>query len=375
MRFYLSNQDNPVNKNHELWNQPLPVSRQAGPPSDDGLSTMVLTYGEYFSAVETFIDTCPEYFSNLKEPSPDNVSVFLEKHGAFYHPSRITASMGSRMNEVVLNVAFSETGREYLENEYKTLKSLGKKYAYPFLPKVYACREIGVDTSRTVSMFMGEWFSAYHEFHVSDLSIDNSRYIRVWDPIDKRIFVSTNQGRSIYEQAAMILTACYDIETFEQIASWHHAAGDFVVNLGVPDAPRVKLVTVRRYAPLLEAVENTAEAILNGLLLFLLNLSIHMRLDRLDGVDDICWIDDFVVEGTLTGFFKGLELQLIGSLIPEGLSEYFKLFLTDMAADDLLGLFVSIANRMPPGSSDFQVIQPHLEGHADAFFRGIQTLK
>ena len=87
MRFYLSNQDNPVNKNHTLWNQPLPVSRQAGPPSDDGLSTMVLTYGEYFSAVETFINTCPEYFSNLKEPSPDNVSVFLEKHGAFYHPA------------------------------------------------------------------------------------------------------------------------------------------------------------------------------------------------------------------------------------------------------------------------------------------------
>ena len=173
----------------------------------------------------------------------------------------------------------------------------------------------------------------------------------------------------------MILTACYDIETFEQISAWHHAAGDFVVNLGDPDAPHVKLVTVRRYAPLLEAVDNTAEAILNGLLLFLLNLSIHMRLDRLDGVNDICWIDDVAVEGTLTGFFKGLDLQLKGSRIPEGFSDYFKLFLTEMAAEDLLDLFVSMANRLPPGSPDLQVIQPHLEGHADAFFRGIRTLK
>ena len=114
---------------------------------------------------------------------------------------------------------------------------------------------------------------------------------------------------------------------------------------------------------------------MNGLLLFLLNLSIHMRLDRLDGVNNVCWIDDVAVEGTLTGFFKGLELQLKNSRIPEGFSDYFKLYLTEMAAEDLLDLFVSIVNRLPPGSSDLRVIHPHLGRHADAFFRGIRTLK
>ncbi|HHE73963.1 MAG: hypothetical protein DRH90_23180 [Deltaproteobacteria bacterium] len=374
MRFYVSNQDNPADRNRELWKKPLPVSRQGGPLLDDGLTKKVLTYGEYFSAVEAFIHTCPEYISNVKGPSPDNVSVYLEKHGAFYHPSRITVSRGSRMDEYVLNVAFSKTGREYLENEYETLKMLEKKYGYSFLPKVYACREIAVDLSRTVSMFMGEWFSAYHEFHVSDIKKDNSRHIRVWDSANNRVFMTTDQGRSIYEQAAMILTACYDIQTFEQISAWHHAAGDFVVNLDEQGTPYVKLVTVRRYAPLLNVVENNAEAVLNGLLLFLLNMSIHMRLDRLDGVKDLCWIDDFIVAGSLEGFFSGLAFQQKNERIPMGFSEYFKSFLTEITAAEMRALFVSIGENLPSGSPDLPVIQPHLQRHADAFFRQIRTL-
>ena len=374
MRYYLSNQGNPLDKNHELWKKPLPASRQGDPLPDEGSPEKGLTYGQYFSAVKAFVESCPDLFTRVDDPSLDNVSVFLEKHGAFYHPSRIAIGRGSQVDEYVLNVAFSKPGRQYLENEYNTLKMLEDKYAYAFLPKVFACQEIPTGTCGPVSMFLGEWFSAYHEFHVSDITPDIPIGIRVWDYADKCVLLTTDQARSVYEQATMILTACYDIQTFEQISAWHHAAGDFVVNLDEQGRPHVKLVTVRRYSPLLNVTENSAEAVLNGLLLFLLNMSIRMRLDRLDGVKDVCWIDDVVVEGTLTGFFKGLELQLQNSRIPEGFCEYFKSFLAEIPAQEMLDLFVSLADSLPSDSPDLPIIQTHLERHADAFFHQIQTL-
>ncbi|MEN8244901.1 MAG: hypothetical protein ABFS43_08375 [Thermodesulfobacteriota bacterium] len=374
MRYFLSNQGNPVDKNHELWKKPLPASRQGNPLPDEGSPEKGLTYGQYFSAVKAFVESCPDLFARVNDPCLDNVSIFLEKHGAFYHPSRIAIGRGSQVDEYVLNVAFSEPGRQCLENEYNTLKMLEDKYAYAFLPKMFACREIPVGSAKIASMFTGEWFGSYHEFHVSRIQQQDSGNVRVWDPADAGCFLSKDQACHLYAQAAMILTACYDIQTFEQISSWHHAAGDFVVNLDEQGTPHVKLVTVRRYTPLLNVTENSAEAVLNGLLLFLLNMSIHIRLDRLDGVKDVCWIDDVVVEGTLTGFFKGLALQLQNSRIPEGFCEYFKSFLTEIAAEEMLDLFVSLADSLPSDSPDLPLIQSHLERHADAFFHQIRTL-
>ena len=373
MRFYLSDQSTPVNENHDLWKKPLPVARQGNPLPKDGAPGRDLTYGQYFSAVESFVRAGPEVFGNGNGPFPDNVSVFLEKHGAFYHPSRVTVGRECHVDEYVLNVAFSELGRQYLVDEYTTLKRLKDKYGYSFLPTVYACREIRVDTSRTVSMFMGEWFSAFHEFHVSAMDTDNARRIRVWDANDNRFFMSTGQKRSVYEQAAMILTACYDIQTFEQISAWHHAAGDFVVKLDEQGRPHVKLVTVRRYAPLLETAENTAEAVLNGLLLFLMNLSLHMRLDRRDGVNEICWMDDCIVGATLKGFFQGLTLQLKKQRIPDGFIAYYKSFLSEMELETVQALFMAIASRLPAGSADTPIIQSQLKRHIDTFYQTLRS--
>lgn len=373
MQFYLSNQADPLDRNHALWNRSLPVSRTGGLAPDAGLEKRVLTYGEYFSAVDTFVRTCPQYFSDVNDPSFENVAVRLEKHGAFYHPSRISVSSGNRADDYVLNLAFSNTGREFLKNEYQILKRLEKKYGYPFLPKMFAFQELDVDASRSVNMFMGEWFGSYHEFHVSMNQKKGPGRVRVWDPCDEACFLSREQAGRVYAQAARLLTACYDIETFEHISSWHHAAGDFVVNLGNPEAPRVKLVTVRRYGPLLERVDPTAEAILNGLLLFLLNLSIHMRLDRLDGVHDICWLDDFIVEASLTGFYQGLELHVQAHRIPDDFPEHFKSFMADISMEAVRGLFAAVADRLPGGSPDTTAVRSNIEKHAEAFHRSLRS--
>lgn len=241
------------------------------------------------------------------------------------------------------------------------------------MPRVYACQAIAVDDARTLNMFLGEWFASCREFHVSKTSDRNINGIRVWDPENEHVFLSPEQAQAVYEQAAMILTACYNLETFEQISAWHHAAGDFVVTFDEQRMPQVKLVTIRDYTPMLAVAEESAEAVLNGLLLFLLSMSIHMRLDRLDGVGEMVWIDDVALEGTLAGFFKGLELQLQGDRIPAGFIDYIKTFLTAIPAADIRELFVAMADRLPPDAPDLPIINAHLEGHADAFCRMMQT--
>jgi len=373
VQFFLSDQDHAINPDDGLWNKSLPMTRHGGLPSDDQPAEYNLTYGEYFSAVKAFFSDNPEDMITQRVVAADRLSVYLEKHGAFYHPSRVVVSKENGQSEYVLNVAVSKAGKRHLKNEYSILKMLEKKYAYPFLPSVFACRDIAVDDSRAVSMFMGEWFGSYHEFHFSEKYQDSTRAIRVWDPDDDGCFLSTEKACSVFEQATAILTACYDIQTFERVSAWHHAAGDFVVNLKEPSMPSVKLVTVRQYAPLFTQAEENAEAVLNGLLLFLLNLSIHMRLDRLDGVGEICWIDRFALEGTLTGFLNGLEIQLGNDRLPSEFVDYFKSFLSEIPAEDIQSLFAGVAGRLNPALPEIPVIQSHLKAHADSFYNTIKT--
>ncbi|MCG6910385.1 MAG: hypothetical protein LJE94_09725 [Deltaproteobacteria bacterium] len=350
------------------------MTRHSGPSSARQPAPDSLTYGEYFEVVESFLVDNVDKTVSARIASTEQLEVHLEKHGAFYHPSRIVEPNENRKAQYVLNVAASTIGKAYLRNEFRILQMLEKKYAYPFLPRVFACRETAISESRSVSLFLGEWFESHHEFHVSKIKQTGSSGIRLWDPANDHCFLSIDEARSAFRQAAMILTACYDVETFEQVFAWHHAAGDFVVNLSANREPLVKLVTVRRYAPLVVAANDDSEAMLDALLLFLFNMSMHMRIDRLDGVGELCWIDDFVVPATLEGFYKGLALQHLNRRIPEKFAGYFRSYLAKMTAGDMLDLFASMAARQPPDSPDTPLVASHAERHAEAFFNAVRTV-
>ena len=62
---------------------------------------------------------------------------------------------------------------------------------------------------------------------------------------------------------------------------------------------------------------------LQALLIFFLNLSIRMRLDRYDGVGDIVWADGLVVQSTLDGFFEGLALKPSVASMPDSIDKCF----------------------------------------------------
>ncbi|MCP4369725.1 MAG: hypothetical protein GY797_16670, partial [Deltaproteobacteria bacterium] len=216
------------------------------------------SYGDYFKSARSFISAsgCKIIITALSEATNQTikssdikrVNIFQEKHGEFYHPARIETIVGEKKFWFVLNVAVSETGRNCMKREYELLQILSSKFKNSYIPDVYGEDEICLNNNLNVGMFLGQWFENYHEFHLSNEHADSGKKILVWDPACGGFFLSRSQTRKLYRQAAMILTLYYDIETFNQIFPWHHAAGDFVIRIKDNEID-LKLITVRKYAP------------------------------------------------------------------------------------------------------------------------------
>ena len=299
---------------------------------------------------------------------------FILKHGAFYHPGRVAVSFNGRHFNLVLNVAVSGTGKTYLKNDIKNLGRLNQQFPYHFLPDVYDCGSVPIDPSREAALFLGEWFDGYSEFHASHGKNRERVAMKVWDPQLGAYTLSRSQAAGIFERAAEILTAYYNIETYEQIFSWHHAAGDFIVKFTRDDV-RAKLVTVRRYEPIIEEHQTDPELAVHALLIFLLNMSIRMRMDRMDGTGNLVWLEDDAVQGTLKGFFKGLELKERHGLLPAGVGGSFKKYLLQISKTEIKNYFDSIVNRLLPEDPEFPIIKTHISAHAGMFCRKLAALQ
>ena len=222
-------------------------------------------------------------------------------------------------------------------------------------------------------MFLGEWLEGYHEFHLSGEPAEMNSRLVVWDPVKGAHPLSKQQRIDIYRQIALILTAYYDLETFEQIFSWHNAAGDFIVKT---DGGQIdlRLITVRKYAPLFADVSGDADTILQALLIFWLNLSIRIRLDRLDGVGEFGCADDDMVDAALNGFFDGLALQVRFGRIPKELPDLFAGYLKALASDDRDTLLEGVVGRLNGHPSEKALIRKHLKRHGEKMTQAIDRL-
>ncbi|MBC8200242.1 MAG: hypothetical protein H8E80_09420 [Desulfobacteraceae bacterium] len=380
-KYFLSDTTNPVQKESKIWSAPLPTTRKQ-PQKVTGIS---ITYGDYFSAVHSFLEqnrfeilTSAFSKSINRQIIPEEIRVCLVKHGEFYHPSLIEVVMNKESYKFVLNVAISATGRDCIEREYSCLKRLGNDFSFSSIPEVYGYGKACVKESRhTLSMFLGKWFEGFNEFHISHDKTDNKHKILVWDSEKGNFFLSPDNTLELYRQAAMILTCYYNIETFEQIFPWHHAAGDFVIRLRNNKA-ELKLITARQYAPMFakkeedEDTDRDVEMIPEALLVFLLNLSIRMRLDRLNGVGDIVWSDDIAVQGTLKGFFQGLRRKDSTGLFSDSCDTYFHDYLLSSCTEkDFYDLSLAIVNSYNPLAPEIPVIRQNIKKHAEVLFDAV----
>jgi hypothetical protein len=381
--YYLYNLNTPVRQENPAWRQPLPLSRHlCGENAGNSISQ-----GDYFLAIRHFLETNDfETVSTAlgqclnKRVKPADITdmrVCLAKHGEFYHPARVEVAAGAQSASFVLNVAVSDAGLRTIHEEYRSLKFLNDEFAHSFIPRVYGYGEIETAGNQKLALFLGDWLEGYHEFHLCADPSGSAVHVRLWGGQMRRSVLSTARQTEIYRQAARILAYYYNVETFEQIFAWHHAAGDFIARVE-EDAVDLKLIAVRRYAPLLKqqnALEvggADVEMMLQTLLLFFLNLSIRMRLDRLDGVGDIVWADPFAVIATLEGFFEGLALKPSIPSLPDAIDRCFAYFLSVSSQEDLGDLCRAVADTFDRRAPETVVVRQNLEAHITSLTRSIQ---
>jgi hypothetical protein len=288
-----------------------------GPQDSDAESD--LRYGPYLASVRHLLmqRDCEKILASLafrlgrivELAEIEWIEIRTEKHGAYYHVARADLNVAGNIVPFAVNVAVSDEAKSVLQRDFSLLRKLGRRSQHQCLPQVYfkgAGRYRESDKGiRWLHMFVAEWFSGYYEFHLHLDRKDRSYRVLLWDFDHDSCYLSREQSLELYRQAARILTLYYDWSSFKQIYPWHHAAGDFVVKV---EKGRVdlRLITVRGYEPVVDFKSRKRAAKSLALILFFLQLTIQMRLDRLDGVGDVVWAEDYCLEGTVAGFFEGL---------------------------------------------------------------------
>lgn len=142
----------------------------------------------------------------------------------------------------------------------------------------------------------------------------------------------------------------------------------------------LRLVTVRRYAAIFEKQKNIRAApvdpqqILQALLIFFLRLSIHMRLDRLDGIGEMVWSDSIAVEATLIGFLEALSMKPDVPSLPDSPLACFIAYLASCTEEDLIDLTAAIVNRFNPQMPGLTVVQKNMRRHAETLYTSFQQI-
>jgi hypothetical protein len=378
----------PVSPALPIWESPLPSSRHHFKKHHEKPSQQfLLSHGDYFLAVRTFLEenhfkTLTVALSQLlSEPISlkdiNSIRITLMKHGEFYHPSQITVETTGAAVALVLNAAISPLGLETMDREFACLARLSHGESTPLVPRIFGKGAVPISGKQHITMFLGEWFSDYHEFHLS-VDASGAQNICVWDENRSHFYLNEPETYALYHEATKILSIYYNLATYEQIFPWHHAAGDFVVK--VTDRQlSIRMITVRQYAPIfipdkLNQAALYEDDMMAGLLIYLLGLSIRMRLDRLDGIGEVAWADDPAVVGIWTGFLSGLASnKFLPPAIKNPLGN-FESYMSQCNETQLHNLATTLINTFHPDAPEIPVILKHLEQHVAVLCDTISTI-
>jgi hypothetical protein len=310
-----------------------------------------LTLSDYFSCMERFVCRDNGQLLNrlLHEHLPaclpfnglKKITITSDKHGALYHIARVTLQTADATGTLAMIAAVEEKSRESLQREFLRLGDLNEKRTPSYLPAVYCQGHEQCSTpagTATIAFVLGQWLSGFHEWHLAIDPTDRREKIRLWDSGACDRFLADREARKLIRQAAAILTHYYDCRTFEQIRAWHHAAGDFVARCQ-DGRVEVRLITVRDYGPPTGFPAATGTNMETGLVMFLLNLTLRMRLDRLDGVGAPAWLEEFAVEESVRGFLATIAALEKDQGLPAGFVDQFRSLLTTFDQRDFAEIY------------------------------------
>lgn len=297
---------------------------------------------------------------------PDRIEIILEKHGEFYHPARIAITIGGAVISLVLNVAVTSAGGEWMASEMAALRRVVDRLPPGRVPTVYGYAVVSGATDVTLSMFLADWFDGFHEFHLAIDPHNGGQGMVVWDTDAAPFFLAEQQQVEVYRQVAFLLTRAYDPDTTEQIYPWHHASGDFVLRVRGASV-ELRLITVRQYGPTLAADRQALDddARLMALLVFFLNLTLRNRLDRLDGTGEAAWADPLSVAATVQGFMEAL---------PTEMATAFMGLLRSYDTAELMAILTPVADRYGLMPREQRLIHANLAHHGEALLAALQRV-
>ncbi len=378
LRFFVSGAPDEVRPGSPLWERPL-LGEKSGVgglvPQKQTNRTSVIGIGDYFSAAGRALtrNRSSMLMKGLESGSGGGPSVspanirdicfFLEKHGAFYHPLKIKIDFHDGPPSLfVLNGAVSQAGLALIEKEFHLISHLNQTAVPAYLPQVYGV-DIMESAGGRIGFLLGEWFDGYREFHVSQ-GPDGLRIV-LWDSDGSCQYISEARAMPIYSTIARILTDFYDIETCRQIYPWHHAAGDFVVRPGQGKLWDVRLITARGYPALSLMDESDAETqrhILPSLLFFFFNLTLRMRLDRLDGIGPMVMMGENVLRQTVEGFLASLDAKTERYDYGD-LKSTFGALINRFDSDQMSRIGAQVATSLDTSPEENRLIRDNLEPH------------
>lgn len=319
-----------------------------------------VTYGDYFDALAGFLrgEAAPALAALAAEtlggplPEPREMVLRAEKHGALYHPASVELAYpdGRTFRGGVLAAA-TPLARAVLANEAAWLNRLRERLGEPLLPRVLAAAGDG-----PLALALVEWFAGFCEFH-----LDSAGTVQLWDYGRGITPLAPAQARDLYGRAGYILGRCYDPGSGGRVFPWHHAAGDFVARPAARGGDRmdVRLTTVRDFGPAQDPEDGEADP-LAAFAAFVLETTLRLRLDRVDGVGDPAWLPAGCMEAGLSGVLAGVAEQPdpAAALVAEACA-----VLAAFSRDDLLAALTAAAADCGPFYA--QLLREKLPQHAD----------
>jgi hypothetical protein len=372
-RYLLSDQHGDIELCAEDLEQPFLLSPTEKHP--------FLTLADYFGVLEKFIMSDEGNFlhSVLKKHALTDISEVIirsEKHGAFYHIASIEISAPEEHAKLAVTSALSESARKSLDVEYCILQQLFALNS-EVIPQIYSKKSVIWETDSGSEEFLlvsGEWLDGFHEWHLSEDAESGERRILLWDYNNGYRYLTTVESHELLCQVAYILTFLYDQVSFRQIYPWHHGAGDFVAKTEAGGTVSVKLITARQYDPLVQFERAEDSDRLVAAIHFLLNLTLRIRLDRLDGVGEPAWLDEFAIDAAVKGFFAGLALTEAEDRLLIGDAEEFLKIMQSFAAREIFDMYESLLEiYADEDQDDFHLIQEKLADHTVELHKTLQN--